>query len=67
MLELARSVVCLVDRVAAAVPTAYPTQLRAALELAAKDLLAVLAVAHLATGLGAVVGLVRLAQMEQIR
>jgi hypothetical protein len=61
MLELAQSVVGLVDRVAAAVPTAYPTQLRAALELAVKDLLAVLAVVHLATEPVAAVVLVPLA------
>jgi hypothetical protein len=67
MLELAQSLVGLVDLVAVAALTVYPIHLRAALELAVKGLLVVLAVAHLDTGPVVVVAQAQLAQMDRIR
>jgi hypothetical protein len=67
MLELAQLLAGLADLAAAAGLTVYPTQLRAALELAVKGSLVDLAVGHPATEPVAVAGLVRLAQMAQTR
>ena len=67
MLELAQSVVGLVDLAAAAVRMVYPIQRRAALELVVKDLLVALAVAHLATELVAAAAQAQSVQMVQTR
>ena len=67
MLELAQSLVGLVDLVAVVALTVYPIHLRAALELAVKGLLVVLAVVHLDTGPEAAAAQAQLAQMGRTR
>ena len=67
MLELAQSLVDLAVPAAAAALTVYLIHLRAALELAVKGLLVVLAVAHLDTGPVAAAAQAQLAQMDRIR